>query len=143
MLENFHLCYILYVIFWFFRNCLHPLMKGLRKVLPKEGLSIMAMSFAMKYMVLVLLVLWFDGWLGSVVTLVQDCRVEGSGGMNYIIQIEKRHAEADVARLKQKVAKRVTTIKYTITGKHGVRTTCSSCKSVPRASSCKSVEGFV
>ena len=51
--------------------------------------------------------------------------------------------EADVARLKQKVAKRVTTIKYTITGKRGVKTTGSSCKSVPRASSCKSVEGFV
>lgn len=51
LLESFHLFYILYVIFWFFRNCLHPLMKGLGKVLPKEGFSIMAMSFAMKYVI--------------------------------------------------------------------------------------------
>ena len=43
-------------------------------------------------------------------------------------------AEADVARLKQKVAKRVTTTKYTITSRRGVGTT---------GSSCKSVEGFV
>ena len=52
-------------------------------------------------------------------------------------------AEADVARLKQKVAERVTTTKYTITSRRGVGTTGSSCKSIPRASSCKSVEGFV
>ena len=52
-------------------------------------------------------------------------------------------AKADGARLKQKVAKRVTTTKYTITSRCGVGTTGSSCKSVPRASSCKSVEGFV
>ena len=51
LLESFHLYHILYVIFWFFRNCLHPLMKGLGKVLPKEGFSIMAMSFAMKYVI--------------------------------------------------------------------------------------------
>ena len=51
--------------------------------------------------------------------------------------------EADVAKLKQKVAEQVTTTKYTITSRRGVWTTGSSCKSVPRASSCKSVEGFV
>lgn len=51
LLESFHLYYVLYVIFWFFRNCLHPLTKGLGKVLPKEGFSIMAMSFAMKYVI--------------------------------------------------------------------------------------------
>ena len=49
-------------------------------------------------------------------------------------------AEADVTKLKQKVAERVTT---TITSKRGVGTTGSSCKTVPRASSCKSVEGIV
>ena len=37
----------------------------------------------------------------------------------------------------------VTTTKYTITSKHGVGTTSSSYKSVPRAFSCKSVERFV
>ena len=37
----------------------------------------------------------------------------------------------------------VTTTKYTITSRRGVGTTGSSCKSIPRASSCKSVEGFV
>ena len=52
-------------------------------------------------------------------------------------------AEVDVARLKQKFAEQVTTTKYTITSKRGVGTTSSSCKSVLRASSCKSVEGFV
>ena len=39
--------------------------------------------------------------------------------------------------------KQVTTTEYTITSRRGVGTTSSSCKSVPRASSCKSVEGFV
>ena len=43
-------------------------------------------------------------------------------------------AEADVARLKQKVTERVTTTKYTMTSRRGVATT---------GSSCKSVEGFV
>ena len=38
---------------------------------------------------------------------------------------------------------RVTTTKYTITSRRGVETTGSSCKSIPRASFCKSVEGFV
>ena len=52
-------------------------------------------------------------------------------------------AEADVAKLKQKVAKCVTTTNYTITSRCGVGTTGSSCKSVPKASSCKSVEVFV
>ena len=52
-------------------------------------------------------------------------------------------AEADVAKLMQKVAEWVTTTKYTITNRCGVGTTGSSYKSVPRASSCKSVEGFV
>ena len=43
-------------------------------------------------------------------------------------------AKADVVKLKQKVAKRVTATKYTITSRRGVGTT---------GSSCKSVEGFV
>ena len=43
-------------------------------------------------------------------------------------------AKADVVKLKQKVAKRVTATKYTITSRRGVGTT---------GSSFKSVEGFV